>query len=105
VPFILVVKIKQEDFGGMMSTAQDLRGNTSQWTSTVTGFLNSGGQGLSGHSIVIGPVSAQGRNLRPGQTPTQRMDLPDQWKWEDVSKLKPAAIIPVFNGFGKTLAW
>jgi len=68
-------------------------------------YLNNDGQGLSGHPIVIGPVSAQGRGLNPGETPTQRTDMPDQWKWENVSKLKPAAIIPVFNGFNMQLAW
>jgi RHS repeat-associated protein len=105
LPFIIVAKIKQEDLSGMMTTAQDLRGNSAQWTTTVSGYLNNGGQGLSGHPIVIGPVSAQGRRLNPGETPTQRIDMPDQWKWEDVSKLKPAAVIPVFNGFNQKLAW
>ena len=28
-----------------------------------------------------------------------------QWKREDASKLKPAAIIPVINGFNMKLAW
>ncbi len=107
-PFVLVVKIKEEDLNGMMSTSLDLggSGNSAQWAATVTGYLNNGGQGLSGHPIVIGPVSVQGRNLRPGETPTQKgAGWPDQWKWENVSKLKPAAIIPVFNGFNQKLAW
>ena len=105
LPFILVVKIKQDDLNGMMSTAQYLRGDSAQWTTTVTGYLNNGGQGLSGHPIVIGPVSAQGRNLNPGETATQKANMPSQWKWENVSKLKPAAVIPVFNGFNQKLAW
>jgi hypothetical protein len=43
--------------------------------------------------------------LRPGATPKERSDLPSQWKWEDVSKLKPAAVVPVFNAFNRALAW
>lgn len=105
LPFIIVVKIKDEDLSGMMSTAQDLRGNPGQWTTTVTGYLNNGGQGVSGHPIVIDPVSVQGRNLRPGETPRQRPGWPDQWKWEDVSRLKPVAVIPVFDFFNRKLAW
>jgi RHS repeat-associated protein/uncharacterized delta-60 repeat protein len=105
LPFILVVKIKQEDLNGMMSTALDLRDNSSQWTSTVTTFLNNNGQGISGRPIVIGPVSVQGRGLLRGDTPTQKAGVPNQWKWENVTKLKPAAVIPVFNGFNTKLAW
>jgi hypothetical protein len=98
LPFILVAKITKEDLGGIMTTAQDLRSDSAQWATTVSGYLNNGGQGLSGHPIVIGPVSAQGRNLQQGETPMKNMGLPNQWKWEDLSRLKPAAIIPV-------LAW
>lgn len=105
LPFIIVVKIKDEDFNGMMSSSLDLRGNPGQWTTSVTGYLNNGGQGLSGHPIVIGPVSVEGRGLRPGRTATAKTGWPDQWKWEDVSKLKPAAVIPVFNFFNGKLAW
>ena len=105
VPFILVVKIKQDDLGGTMRDALDLRGNSALWRSTVSGFLKSRGQGSSGRSIVIGPVSVQGRGLRPGATPKERSDLPSQWKWEDVSKLKPAAVVPVFDAFNRALAW
>jgi RHS repeat-associated protein len=105
LPFIVVAKIKRDDLNGMMSTALDLRSDSAQWTTTVTGYLNNGGQGSSGHPIVIGPISVQGRRLNEGETPTQRADMPSQWKWEDVSKLKPAAIIPVFNGFNQKLAW
>jgi hypothetical protein len=104
LPFIIVVKIAQEDLSGMMTTAQDLRGDPTQWTTTVAGYLNNGGQGLSGHPIVIGPVSVQGRGLERGETPTQRANWPDQWKWEDVSRLKPAAVIPVFDFFNRRLA-
>ncbi len=105
LPFILVLKIKREDLMGMMPMAQDFRGDPSQWTTSVSGYLNNQGQGVSGHPIVIGPVSAEGRGLSPGQTPTQRIDLPDQWKWENVSKLTPAAVIPVYNGQNRKLAW
>jgi hypothetical protein len=62
LPFIIVAKIKQEDLSGMMTTAQDLRGDSAQWTTTVTGYLNNKGQGFSGHPIVIGPVSVQGED-------------------------------------------
>ena len=105
LPFILVVGIKQEALSGMLGAALDFRGKSAQWTSTISGFLNRGGEGSIGRPIVIGPVSTQGRRLASRETPTQRGDLPNQWKWEDVSKLKPTATIPLFNGFNRSLAW
>jgi len=96
-PFILVVRIKEAELENMVMAALDLRGNAVEWTAVVKRFLTNNGQGATGRPIVIGPVSVQGRALKPRETPTERRDIPGQWKWEDVSKLEPAGLIPVFR--------